>query len=305
MGQIESIYAKTTICRACGRGFTISKKPVKPPVSAAKPASAPKPLEPPDKLAKTPAPEKGLAGKQAAAPVKQASIASTPSTEPIPESPGWADRFRSLFTRQTVRPITCFRCGADQEISAAAKSVACRQCGAYVDVRDFKISSAHNRVIETQGTIFITKSGELTSPRAVCGQAVIRGPFQGSLICSGTARVRWKGRIIGALEAKELLVERGADVDMARIIRARRVEVCGKLSARIVADVVAVKKRGMLEGSIHAKAINIEKGGFFSGELAIGKQDMTQPELIAAQPKGSEGELFRLGGDDSLRLNPV
>ena len=63
---------------------------------------------------------------------------------------------------------------------------------------------------------------------------------------------------------------------------------------------VTILKGGALEGVVYAKAINIERGGIFSGELFIGQQQLTQPELLA--PSEENPNLF---GDESLGLGPA
>lgn len=95
---------------------------------------------------------------------------------------------------------------------------------------------------------------------------------------------------MGALEVKELVIEKRSDVEIVRPVKARAVEINGKVSARLHVDgQVVIKKKGWLEGTIYARSIVVEKGGVFLGELFIGEQEMSQPELLPldanAQPK--------------------
>ena len=56
------------------------------------------------------------------------------------------------------------------------------------------------------------------------------------------------------------------------------------MSGEIMAQtMVAVHKKGSLEGDVTARAISVEKGGMFSGELVIGQADLTQGELLPGQ----------------------
>ena len=53
------------------------------------------------------------------------------------------------------------------------------------------------------------------------------------------------------------------------------------MSGDIIAQtMVTVHKKGSLEGNVTARAISVEKGGMFSGELVIGQADLTQGELL-------------------------
>ncbi len=56
------------------------------------------------------------------------------------------------------------------------------------------------------------------------------------------------------------------------------------MSGEIVAQtLVTVHKKGSLEGNVTARAISVEKGGMFSGQLIIGQADLTQGELLPEQ----------------------
>ena len=52
------------------------------------------------------------------------------------------------------------------------------------------------------------------------------------------------------------------------------------MSGEIIAQTVAIQKKGVLEGDVTARAISVEKGGVFSGQLVIGRADLTQGELL-------------------------
>jgi cytoskeletal protein CcmA (bactofilin family) len=57
------------------------------------------------------------------------------------------------------------------------------------------------------------------------------------------------------------------------------------MSGEIVADgMVTIRKNGVLEGNVMAKAINVEKGGTFSGQIVVGGAGLQQAELL---PGGS------------------
>ena len=57
-----------------------------------------------------------------------------------------------------------------------------------------------------------------------------------------------------------------------RRVRVGNIEIRGRLLGEIVADgMVTIRKNGVLEGNVTAKAINVEKGGTFSGQVVVGK----------------------------------
>jgi len=55
------------------------------------------------------------------------------------------------------------------------------------------------------------------------------------------------------------------------------------MSGEIVAQAVAIERKGSLEGDVTARAITVEKGGMFSGQLVIGKAALKQGEFLQEQ----------------------
>lgn len=81
-----------------------------------------------------------------------------------------------------------------------------------------------------------------------------------------------------------MVIEKRAQVQFFRRVRVANIEIRGRMSGEIVADgLVTIRKYGVLEGDVTARAINIEKGGSFSGQLVIGKGGLQQAELLPAE----------------------
>lgn len=217
-----------------------------------------------------------------------------PEEHPAPKEPTWFERLGKLLTGETTREIHCFDCNASQVVSSLAKSSLCPQCGAYMDLRDFKIAGSYGRTIQTQGKVVITSKGDVTSAKIVCAEALIQGKLQGLLVSNGKVRFKMKGRCLGGIEAGHFLIEKRSDVEFVRTVKAKHAEIIGRCSARIMADKVTITPTGTLEGTVYAKAITIEKGGRFSGDLVIGQKELSQPDLIPASepaPKGRKGNI--------------
>ena len=211
--------------------------------------------------------------------------------------PSIFDRLSKLVSGEKIRKIRCFSCGHRQEVSSAAQSSLCPSCGSYIDLRDLKISGPYGRSIQTQGEIHLTAKGELTSAKAACGSAILEGKLRGTVVCTGHVHVRMHGKVLGGIEAHELIIDRKCDVDFARTLKAHSVEVNGRISARIVCETaVIINKGGVLEGTVYARSIQVEKGGVFSGELFIG-----QPEVTGELPSGVAPRQQALFGDEGLQ----
>jgi cytoskeletal protein CcmA (bactofilin family) len=141
-------------------------------------------------------------------------------------------------------------------------------------------------MIQTQGTVTIGAKADVTSSKIACREAFIEGKLRGNLLCTGTAHVKWKGKIPGAIEARQLLVVKRSEVEFVRPVKVKSAEISGKVSANLHVDgTVKITKRGWLEGTVYARGIVVEKGGVFLGELIIGEPSFVQPELAtAAEP---------------------
>jgi cytoskeletal protein CcmA (bactofilin family) len=221
------------------------------------------------------------------------------------DGPGFMERLSHMLHREQVRQVNCLHCNAPQKVSSLAKSGSCVQCGHYLDFRDFKIDGNFSKSIQTHGIITITKTGELTSPKVSCAAAIVLGKVNGNLVCSTTAHVRTKGRVMGSIEARELIIEKGADVEFVRPLHAATAEINGKISARIFADSVTINKHGSLDGAVTAKSIKIERGGIFHGDLIIGQQKEEQAELPLAEQAKSRKKRDLGGGGNQLMLRPA
>jgi len=220
-----------------------------------------------------------------------------------PEGPGLMDRLTRMFQREKVRQVNCLHCNAAQTVSSLATSGSCVQCGHYLDFRDIKVDGNYSKSIETHGTITITKTGELSSPKVACAAALVLGKVNGNLVCSTTAHVRTKGRITGSLQARQLIIEKQANVEFLRPLHVGTAEINGKISARIFADSVTINKNGALDGSVTAKSIQIERGGIFHGDLIIGQQKQEQQELPLAEQALSRKK--RDMGGNQMMLRPA
>jgi cytoskeletal protein CcmA (bactofilin family) len=216
-------------------------------------------------------------------PVPKFRLKSESPPPPSGDSSSLLRKFDGLWTRQRSSVIECFDCKAQQEISSAASSTICPACSTHIDLKDYKIATSFSRTIRTHGSVHITSRGDLSSNTVICRSALIEGKLRGNLHCAETATIDFCGKIPGRLSATHVLVERKADVQFFRRLRVKSIEIRGKMSGAIIAEgVVLIHKTGSLDGDVTARAISVEKGGVFSGQLVIGGQALTQGELLPA-----------------------
>jgi cytoskeletal protein CcmA (bactofilin family)/ribosomal protein S27E len=203
---------------------------------------------------------------------------------PTPENSSFFHRFEGFWKRRRNSVIECFECKRKQQVCGAATSTICPGCSAHIDLRDYKITSGFSRTIRTRGDVHLTAKGDLSSSSVICRSALIEGRLRGNLHCDDTATINFSGKIPGSLSARHVIVDRKADIHCFRRVRVGSIEIKGKMSGEIMAQtMVAVHKKGSLEGDVTARAISVEKGGMFSGELVIGQADLTQGELLPGQ----------------------
>jgi len=198
-------------------------------------------------------------------------------------APSLRQRFENLWkgTRNVV--VVCFECQRKQEVSGAASSTICPSCSAHIDLRDYKVNTSFSRSIRTHGEVHITAKGDLSSSNVRCRCALVEGRVRGNLECDELVKIDVSGKIPGRIVARNAVIERRSQVQFFRRLRVGNLEIRGKMSGEIVADgMVTIRKHGSLEGPVRAKAINVEKGGVFSGHLVIGGADLQQAELLSS-----------------------
>jgi cytoskeletal protein CcmA (bactofilin family) len=202
--------------------------------------------------------------------------------------PGPFKKLDSIWNRRGNRLVACFECKRKHEVSEAATSTNCPGCSAHIDLRDYKITTSFSRSIRTRGDLNLTSKGDLSSTSVICRSALIEGKLRGNLQCDESVTVNYTGKIPGRIAGKHLIIERKSDVQCFRRVRVETIEIKGRMSGGIVATgAVTIHKTGTLEGNVMAKSIAIEKGGIFSGQLAIGDAALSQGELLPAEQLGA------------------
>jgi cytoskeletal protein CcmA (bactofilin family) len=205
-------------------------------------------------------------------------------------------RLDGLWKSKRTSVIECFDCHRKQEVSGAATSTICPSCSAHIDLSDYKIATSFSRSIRTTGEVHVTAKGDLSSSSVRCKRAVIEGKLRGNLESAGPIIINTSGKIPGKVSASEIIIEKRAEVQFFRRVRVGNIEIRGRMAGEIIANgMVTIRKNGALEGHVTAKAINVEKGGVFSGQLVIGKGNLQQAELLPAEKAaGAKGTAIGL-----------
>ena len=200
---------------------------------------------------------------------------------PSPQERPLHRKLEGIWNRQRNRVVSCFECKRKHEVSDQASSTNCPGCSAHIDLRDYKITTSFSRTIRTRGDIHLTTKGDLSSTSVICNSAIVEGKLRGNLECEESMTINLVGKIPGRIGAQHVTVERKSDIQCFRRVRVTNIDIKGRMSGEIIATgSVTIHKTGTLEGNVTAKSIAIEKGGMFSGQLAIGQASLTQGELL-------------------------
>jgi cytoskeletal protein CcmA (bactofilin family) len=226
------------------------------------------------------------------------------STQPqrVDRHPSVFQRLENFLGGQRTVIAHCFECTGKREIPKSARSTICPQCGAYIDIQDYRIVGNFSRSIRTRGNVIVTNKGDLSSNRVICDSAEIQGAMRGSLICSGNVHIKMKGKLTGSIQAKSVKIDKKCETEFVRPIRAERVEIEGTISARIISTgTVIIQKTGRFTGALFGRGFTVEKGGEFFGELSIGNVELKQGELLELPNRGTPPkEKPETGADFSL-----
>ncbi|MGZ4983406.1 MAG: bactofilin family protein [Chthoniobacterales bacterium] len=251
---MEYAAVKSTMCRQCGSAF-VPSAPKQPEIKL----RAPRELK--------------------------------PTPPPSPEEPSLLNKIEGFWKPQRSSVVECFECKTRQEINTTVDSTTCRKCSAHLDLRDYKITTSFSRAIRTHGELHVTARGDLSSSQVACRAALIEGKLRGDLHCAGTATINYSGKIPGRLSADHVLIERKSEVQFFRRVRTKSIEIRGHMTGEIIASgVVVIHRNASLDGNVTAKAISVEKGGMFTGQLVIGSTGLTQAELLPAQKPAEAAE---------------
>ena len=266
---MEYAAAKSTMCRQCGGAFS---------------PSVPK------------------AEVQAAQQARQQHQHAGPSL--AEEGASLLRKFDGLWSKPRSSVVECFDCKAKTEVNTVAQSTTCPKCSAHIDLRDYKVNTPFSRSIRTNGEVHVTSKGDLSSSSVLCRSALIEGKVRGNLHCAGTATINYSGKIPGRITADQLVIERKAEVQFFRRVRVKSIEIRGHMTGEVIAEtVVVIHRNASLDGDVTAKAISVEKGGVFSGQLVIGSSGLKQAELLPQQgatPETAPGAGTPARGEDGM-----
>jgi len=169
------------------------------------------------------------------------------------------------------RKIKCFECGAELNVPASAESTMCKWCSRYLDLHDYKITTALAKNFKTKGKFVIEPKGFVFNSETIAGEAVIRGKFHGKLTAEQSLTIYSGAEIKGSLTVAHLIIPAENHFGWKDRIATVSAEIAGELAANLYAlETVTLKATARCFGDVEAKNIVVEEGAVIVGSLCIG-----------------------------------
>jgi cytoskeletal protein CcmA (bactofilin family)/DNA-directed RNA polymerase subunit RPC12/RpoP len=167
--------------------------------------------------------------------------------------------------------ITCFECGAELDVALSAESTMCKRCGRYVDLHDYRITTALAKNFKTKGTFIVEPKGYVFNTEALVGDAVIKGRFLGKLDARHSLTIYSSAQIKGSLTTARLIIPANNHFRWPDRLDVGAAEIAGELAASLHANgTVTLKTTARLFGDIEAGNLVVEEGAVLVGQARIG-----------------------------------
>lgn len=168
------------------------------------------------------------------------------------------------------REVACYHCGAKFRAISEAHSSQCPKCGGYISLRNYDITQAWRRRIQTRGDVVIRKSGSIIGVNVQCRDLTVLGRLAATVECSGNIRIQSHGTILGNVQCDELRVERGAEVDFQGEVHARKAYIDGQVKAQLTCDgTITLEKKAHLQGLARARGLVVKEGAKHTGLMEV------------------------------------
>ncbi len=177
---------------------------------------------------------------------------------------------QGLYRNQYFRETECFECGLRAQVSRAVRSVACSRCGATIPLDDIEIRHPVQRAIRTRGDVMVRRTGVVTADQLECKDLRCYGLLETNVKASGDVILRTRGTLLGAIQCRRLLIEKGSDVTFLNEVQAAQIEVHASVTGSLVASgSLLIGGTGAVNGDVTASSVSIQPGGELNGAMNI------------------------------------
>jgi cytoskeletal protein CcmA (bactofilin family)/predicted Zn-ribbon and HTH transcriptional regulator len=195
---------------------------------------------------------------------------------------------REKLLARTPRRIACHKCGHTHDPQSQTQSTVCPACGTNIQLDDVEILAHSTRIVQTRGTVHVGPEGFLNATRVVCGNAFIEGRIAGKVTCEGTLRLRGSGLCRAKITTRRLIIDRGAILRFTSTLRVEEIVIRGQAEADVeCVGTLHIGRYGGLEGDVQARAMVVDKGGHYTGEVQVSTK-IIRPDPESASRKEYE-----------------
>ncbi|HSY18304.1 MAG TPA: polymer-forming cytoskeletal protein [Candidatus Acidoferrales bacterium] len=176
------------------------------------------------------------------------------------------------------RHVICFECGAELDVPASAESSMCKKCSRYLDLHDYKITTAQAKNYKTKGRFVVEPKGYVFNTDTIGGEVVIKGKFHGKLTAEQSLTIYSGADIKGSITAAHLIIPAENHFRWPDRLQVGTAEIAGELAANMHATgTVTLKATARWFGDLVAAGLVVEAGAVVVGKLQIG----VKPKKVA------------------------
>jgi cytoskeletal protein CcmA (bactofilin family) len=169
------------------------------------------------------------------------------------------------------RRITCFECNAELDVPASAESTMCKWCSRYLDLHDYRITTAMAKNFKTKGKFIIEPKGNVFNTDIIAGNVVVKGKLHGKLRAEQSLTIYSGAEIKGTVTAARLIIPPENHFRWTNPLMVGSAEIAGELAASLQATgTVTLKSTARCFGDVTAGNLVIEEGAVVVGNLRIG-----------------------------------
>jgi len=178
------------------------------------------------------------------------------------------------------RRITCFECNAELEVPVSAESTMCKWCSRYLDLHDYRITTAMAKNFKTKGRFVIEAKGNVFNTDIVAGDVVIKGKLHGKLRAEHSLTIHSGAEIKGSVTTALLIIPPDNHFRWTNALAVGSAEIAGELAANLQATgTVTLKSTGRCFGNVAAVRLVMEEGAVIVGNLRIGPSPVGAAKL--------------------------
>src|ERR1017187_2981727 len=163
--------------------------------------------------------------------------------------------------------ITCFECGAELDVPASAESTMCKKCSRYVDMHDYRITTAYSRNFKTKGRFIIEPKGYVFNTDTIAREVILKGKFIGKLTAENSLTIYSSAEIKGSLATPHLIIPAENRFHWPHRLQVGSVEIAGEMAATLHATgTVTLKSTARWFGDLTAGNLVVEAGAVVVGK---------------------------------------